>query len=271
MISISDNEFHMIADFIKKNYGIHMKSEKKVLIEGRLHTEIENLGFTSFSEYYEYLIHDKSGKAVSVLADRITTNHTFYMREAEHFYFYRDVILPELDRKVLERDLRIWCSACSTGEEAYTLAMITDEYFGLNKKDWDAKILATDISSQVLEVARQGIYNSEKLSSLPKSWQLNYFNVYDDENYRIDDRLKEEVIFRRFNLFTERYPFRKKFHVIFCRNAMIYFDSVEKQKLIDKFYQSLHTGGYLFIGHSESFDRSNDRFEYIMPSVCRKI
>lgn len=270
LISITDKEFELISDYIKNNYGVYLKSEKKILLEGRLHNNVEGLGFHSYSEYYNYLISDKTGKAAADLVDKITTNHTFFMREPDHFYFFRDTVLPFLVNNVKDRDLRIWCSACSTGEEAYTLAMIIDEFLGENKKNWDAKILATDISNHVLNIANKGIYSSDKIEPIPTIWKLNYFKKLNSENYIVSDRIKNEVIFRKFNLMEHSFPFKKKFHVIFCRNAMIYFDSGAKKQLVQHFYDSLDYGGFLFIGHSETIDRSLNQFKYVMPSVCQK-
>ena len=192
------------------------------------------------------------------------------MREEEHFRFFRDKILPELVIRVKSKDLRIWSAGCSSGEEPYTLAMIIDEFFGNEKFFWDTKILATDISSKVLDEAQKGVYRNEELAAIPKSWKLAYFSSYDDENSVISDKIKDEVIFRRFNL-MEKFPFKRKFHVIFCRNVMIYFDEETKKNLIDKFYNCLEDGVYLFIVLSETLNRDPNKFKAVMPSVYRKV
>lgn len=241
------------------------------LVNGRLHNVLLENGFENFTDYYNYVIADKSGKAIIQLIDKITTNHTFFMREADHFYYYRDKILPYLTTTVRDKDLRIWCAASSTGEEAYTLAMIVDEFFGREKALWDTKLLATDISEKVLTIAKKGVYDHEHIASLPKSWQINYFKSIDGNSSMIIDRIKNEVIFRKFNLMEKVFPFKKKFHVIFCRNVMIYFDQDTKTELVEKFYESMEEGGYLIIGHSESLIRETTKFKYIMPSVYRKI
>lgn len=214
---------------------------------------------------------DKTGKAITVLIDKITTNHTYFMREANHFYYLRDKVLPHLSQTVKDNDLRIWSAACSTGEEPYTLAMIIDEYFGRNKMYWDAKILATDISSQALASAQKGSFTVDRIQPLPSTWKINYFTQLQPGVYNINESIKKEVIFRKFNLNERIFPFRKKFHIIFCRNAMIYFGEETKKNLISKFYDSLCTGGYLFIGHSESIDRRYSKFRYVMPSVYQKV
>jgi chemotaxis protein methyltransferase CheR len=260
----------MLSSYIKSNYGIHLKQEKKSLITGRLYNVLTQKNFSSFSDYYEYVITDKTGDAVTTLIEKITTNHTFFMREPEHFDYFISKVLPFLTRIVRDKDLRIWSAGCSSGEEPYTLAMLIDEYLNKDKIYWDSKVLATDISNRVLNIAKQGVYDKDKIESLPSIWKTNYFKKLDDENYVLTDKIRNEVIYRKFNLMDQVFPFKKKFHVIFCRNVMIYFDSKTKDELVRKFYDSLEYGGYLFIGHSESINREATKFKYIMPAVYRK-
>jgi chemotaxis protein methyltransferase CheR len=260
-----------LTTFIKANYGIHLKAEKEALVIGRLQNVLLQNGFKNFSEYYEYLLADKTGIAVSTLLDKITTNHTYFMREAEHFAYFKEVVLPYLEKKVTDRDIRLWCAGCSSGEEPYTLAMIMDEYFEINKLYWDKKILATDISSKVLEEAKKGVYSNKDIELLPARWKLNYFNKVDTESSTICDKIKNEVIFRKFNLMETVFPFKKKFHVIFCRNVMIYFDEKTRSNLVNKYGNLLEPGGYLFIGHSEALSRENTSLKYVMPAVYRKV
>lgn len=271
MITITKKEFNQLATYIKTYYGIYLKEEKQALLVGRLQNTLIENGFHDFSEYYDYIISDKTGVAVTTLINCITTNHTFFMREEDHFKYFIDKALPAITKRAKDKDLRIWSAGCSSGEEPYTLSMIIDEYFGKEKLFWDAKILATDISSKVLEKARKGVYSNEKIATLPTNWKLSYFCNYDKDNCMIRDQFRNEVIFRKFNLMDKTFPFKRKFHVIFCRNVMIYFDEQTKRELIDKFYDSLEYGGYLFIGHSESLDRNQTRFQYVMPSVYRKV
>lgn len=271
MIEITDKEFVQLVSFIKANYGINIKEEKRALVTGRLSNTLLKNGYKSFSEFYDVLVSNKSSEAITMLVNRITTNHTFFMREKDHFIYFKNEVLPYLEKTVKEKDLRIWCAACSTGEESYTLAMILDEYFEENKKHWDKKVLATDISDKVLKEAKQGIYINEKLVTLPTLWKMNYFRIHDNNSHIVTDAIKKEVIYRKFNLMDKKFPFRKKFHVIFCRNVMIYFDIQTKIKLINKFYDIMEDGGYLFIGHSESIARNESNFKYIMPAIYRKI
>ncbi len=270
MINITEREFKLLADYIKSNYGINLKTEKKNLVLSRLQNVVLKMGFRNFTEYYDHLLADTSGVSVVTLIDKITTNHTYFMREANHFYYFRDVVLPSLKGCVKDKDLRIWCAACSTGEEPYTLAMIIDEFFGEEKRYWDTQILATDISHDALETAIKGVYSSERISPLPNRWKLRYFSKYDKENYKIIDRIKDDVIFRKINMTDRNFPFNKKLHVIFCRNLMIYFDNQEKESLVDRIYNCLSDGGYFFISHSESINRDKTKFKLISPGVYRK-
>lgn len=271
MLNITEKEFKKLAEYMKKYYGINFKPEKKSLVIGRLQNIISQGNFDSFSSYFDYIQADKTGEAVKTLINKLTTNHTFFMRESEHFMYFKDKILPYLASvEASKKDLRIWSAGCSSGEEPYTLAMIMADYFGANKGFWDTRILATDISTKALEKAIRGVYSKESISVLPKHWQLNYFNRLNDKEYAISDEIKKEVIFRRFNLNSAEFPFRKKFHVIFCRNVMIYFDAEAKRKLINKFYEITEPGGYLFIGHSESINRNETGYKYVMPALYRK-
>jgi chemotaxis protein methyltransferase CheR len=270
LITITNEEFKKLAEYIRLNYGINLKEEKRALVTGRLQSVLIENGFTNFTDYYNYVIKDKTGNASTVLLNQITTNHTFFMREADHFYYFRDTVLPYLKATVSSKDLRIWSAGCSSGEEPYTLAMIMDEFFGKDKALWDTKILATDISNKVLEKAKKGEYNNKDLTQLPPSWRLNYFNKTDANVSSINDKIKKEVIFRRFNLMNPTFSFKRKFHVIFCRNVMIYFNSETRDELTSKFYDLTEPGGYLFIGHSETLNREKTKYKFIMPAVYRK-
>ncbi len=271
MIRISDKEFNQLAEYIKANFGIYLKAEKKTLLYSRLYNILDEKNFKNFSEYYDYVVNDKTGEAITTLISKITTNHTYFMREADHFEYFKTAVLPFLQNTARNRDLRIWSAGCSTGEEVYTLAMIIDEFFGPDKPLWDTKLLATDISDKVLNIAVKGVYNKEQVGPLPSRWLKKYFMKDGSDNYIINDKIKNEVIFRKLNLMNWQYPFRKKFHVIFCRNVMIYFDNKTRYELVNKFYEYTEPGGYLFVGHSESLNREETKYKYIMPAVYRKI
>ncbi|MCR8659669.1 CheR family methyltransferase [Paenibacillus endoradicis] len=270
-LNISEQEFQQLAQYIHSHYGIHLKDEKKTLLVGRLQQVLYKLGMKSFSDYYYYLVTDRTGNAAKSLINHISTNHTFYMREADHFFFLRDHCLPQISPQQCNRDVRIWCAGCSSGEEAYTLAMILEDFYGAQTPNWDKKLLATDISTQALEKAVTGIYSSDAIESLPPLWRSKYLSKLPDQQYEMLPLIKEEILFRRFNLMAPSLPFKKKFHAIFCRNVMIYFDNPTKDRLIQQFYEATEPGGYLFLGHSESIDRNLFGFKYVQPSIYRKV
>ena len=270
MLNISDREYELLTDYILENYGIKLRNAKRSLVVGSLQNTLLQKSFNSFSEYYDYIVSDKTGEAVANLIDKITTNHTFFMREPEHFYYFRDNVLPYLAGAIKSKSLHIWSAGCSTGEEPYTLAMIIQDYFGADKALWDTKILATDISGKVLETAKKGEYRHKDIEAFPLYWRTNYFKKLGNDRSVVADEIRNEVIFRSFNLMNSSFPFKKKFHVIFCRNVMIYFDVQTKKELVDRFYDFMEPGGYLFIGHSESLNREETRFKYVIPAVYRK-
>lgn len=268
---MTDEEFLRIVGFLKSHYGIDM-SRKKPIVQGRLENYIRGSGFKSYSDYMDAMENDITGNLEKKLVNLLSTNHTYFMRESEHFTYLRQVVLPWLKKKEEKsKDLRIWCGASSTGEEPYTLAMILMDYFGLEHGAWDTKVLATDISTDVLQHAVGGLYTTEQVEVLPENWRRRFFRkVLNQDVYRVTDELKKEVIFRKFNL-MDPFPFRKKLHVVFLRNVMIYFDEKTKKELVHKIYEVMEPGGYLFIGQTETIDKGIGGFEMVRPSVYRKI
>lgn len=267
MVRLTDKEFHYLVRFVKDNYGIDL-SKKRVLLEGRLGNYLTERGFADYTSYIKMLEADKSGKELTILLNKVTTNHTYFMREPNHFDFLRDTALPQLERRVPDHDLRVWCAASSTGEEPYTLAMILQDYFGKKMPRWDKSLLATDLSMKVLDQARNGIYSIEAIKDVPDHWKRQYFKKMDADNVRVVDEIRGEVIFRRFNL-MEKITAKKPFHVVFCRNVMIYFDTPTKADLIDRIYDVMVPGGYFFVGYTETIPKPS-RFHYVMPSVYQK-
>jgi chemotaxis protein methyltransferase CheR len=268
-LDIKDREFIEFSNYIRSNFGINLTKKKKNLLVSRLNSILLNGSFSSFQDYFNYIVSDKTGYAVSQLVDRITTNHTYFYRESKHFEFLKETVIPEIVSKSKEKDIRIWSAGCATGEEPYTIAMVLDDYFKSQKLFWDTKVLATDLSLKALKSAKKGIYKYENISNLPITWQKKYFNKIEENKYEISNLLKAEVIYRRLNLMSN-YNFKKQFQVIFCRNVMIYFDNETTHEIVRKFYQILQPGGYLFISHSESLDRRKTRLKYIKPAIYRK-
>ena len=267
---MTDLEFRRISMYLKDRYGIDM-THKKEIMDGRLSNMIRIRGFDNYDAYMNTLMQDPSGEMEKELVNLLSTNHTYFMREFEHFEYMKKVVLPYLRKKEENiQDLRIWCGAASSGEEPYTLAMLLVDFFGLEHDKWDTTVLATDISTGVLQTAVRGVYKKEQIAELPDNWKRRFFrSVGEGEYFAITDELKNEVLFRQFNLMDD-FPFRKKLHVIFLRNVMIYFDRPTKQNLIKKLYDVLEPGGYLFVGRTETIEKGNVPFELVEPSIFRK-
>ena len=267
MIKITDDEFNFLVGYLKKQFGINLQ-HKRVLLEGRLGNYLSQSGYSNYSDYIKVLTEDRAGKELTNLLNRVTTNHTYFMREAEHFEYFSKSVLPIMESQVRNRDLRVWCAASSTGEEPYTLAMILHDYFGNKVPSWDKTLLATDISQKVLDHAKEGIYAEESIAKIPEHWKKKYFTRLKDGSVQIVPQIRKQVIYRPFNL-MDPIKFKSQFHAIFCRNVMIYFDGPTKTDLANRMYDSLFPGGYLFVGHTESVARPT-RFECVKPSVYQK-
>lgn len=269
-MNMTNEEFNRIFRFFKNRYGVDM-SQKKEIMEGRLTNYIHAGGWKSYSEYMNAVESDVTGKLEKELVNILTTNHTYFMREFEHFDYLKQVVLPWLkEKEARNRDLCIWCGASSTGEEPYMIAMMMKEFFGFEHGKWDTKVLATDVSTEALKQASAGIYTREQIEGLPEHWKRRFLKAIDNgERFVMTNEIKNEVIFRQFNL-MEPFPFKRKMHIVFLRNVMIYFDKETKQKLIQKVYDVMEPGGYLFIGRTEAIDREQTRFQLIQPSIFRK-
>ncbi len=267
---ITDEEFLRISGYMKKNYGIDL-TQKKVIINGRLDNYLRKSGYSTCTQYLDALVKDKTGTLEKMLVNLLTTNHTYFMREFEHFEFFRKTVLPWLKTKEEKtKSLRIWCGASSTGEEPYMIAMVLADFFGMDRKNWDTKILATDISTRALQQAMAGVYTAEQLKNLPGQWKKHFFKpVAGGSQFLVTEELKKEVLFRQFNLMN-RFPFKRKMHTVFLRNVMIYFDEDTKRQLLQKVYDFMEPGGYLFVGTTETIDRGSTPFQIIQPSIFRK-
>ena len=263
--------FDIIRKMLYNHYGIEMNDSKQTLMESRLNKLLRVKKINSYADYITYLKNDKTGQAMVELTSHLTTNHTHFNREPVHFDFFKKTALPEHGRIESEkgkRDLRIWCAGCSSGEESYMLAMLIHQYVKDQPGNWERTLLATDLSTKVLEIASKGEYTEERLSDLPAPLRSTYFKKIASEVYQANPVIRNHITFRRFNLMNA-FPFKNKFQVIFCRNVMIYFDNPTKNKLVERFHDSLVPGGYLFVGHSESF-RSQVKLKFVMPGVYKK-
>lgn len=274
IIQITDAEFKRIAKLVYTQFGINLTDKKKALVRGRLNKLIKGQGFSSFDEYFDYVLDDTTGKSLISLIDKISTNHSYFFRENDHFNFLLEQGFPEFVQKyenTPDGDLRIWSAGCAAGEEPYTLAILLYEYFGPRIYQGKPVILATDISLTALELAMEGVYVHERVKTVPKNLSDKYLRPEGKEKMAVTDNVKKMVLFKRLNFMRDSFPFKKKFHFIFCRNVMIYFDTETKLDLVAKFHRYLHDDGYLFIGHSETLGRGNELFKYVRPALYKKI
>lgn len=268
-LAISAEEFERFRTLIYDESGIALNDQKQGLVASRLSKRLRQLGLSSFSEYYDELMRDPQREEFTRMLDLISTNKTDFFREPRHFDFLRDEILPELTQ---EKTMRIWSSACSSGEEPYTIAMTL--YDGVSDpSQWDFKVLATDLSTRVLAKAAAGIYDEERVRDVPSDTVRRHFlrGRGDREGQlKVKPHLVSMIRFRRLNLMDEQYPIKSPLDLIFCRNVMIYFDRPTQERLVNKFYRYLKPGGHLFIGHSESLQWVNHPFKTVAPTIYWK-
>jgi len=267
-VELTDAHFIKISQIVYRLCGIYLKEGKEALVRARLMKRLRALGMEDFDTYVKYIESKEGANELISMVDVITTNKTGFFREPAHFEYLRDIIAPKLKN----RRLRFWSAACSSGEEAFSLAIVLKESIP-DIEHKDVKILATDISVKMLEKARQAIYGEDSLRDIPQAFVQKYFvkiqgnrQVY---NYQIKDNIKEIVRVARLNL-MEPWPMKSTFNVIFCRNVMIYFDRATQQTLINRFWDYLESGCYLFVGHSEGLSAISHKFEYVRPAIYRK-
>lgn len=269
---ITDKEFDLFRGMIYRETGIDLSERKKRLVIARLSKRLRALNLESFTDYYNYLQEDRNADSELVLLiNRITTNKTDYFREMHHFDYLKQELLPQIinaGEKGASRTLRIWSAGCSSGEEPYSLAMTVADTF-TKVRGWDIKILATDLDTDVLGKASQGLYNSMAVSPVPSAYMSKYFRR-SGSDYEVVPELKNMIYFRKLNLMNP-FPMKKQFDIIFCRNVIIYFDAQTKHELMTKFHQQLKNQGHMFIGHSESLMHMKDKFRYIKNTIYQKV
>lgn len=263
-----DADFERLTTFIKSNYGINL-AQKRQLVASRLGSTISEQGYKDFTDYINHILKNQNPNDIENIINKLTTNYTFFMREKQHYDFFRNTALPQIiEKHKTDKVLSIWSAGCSSGEEPYNISMYIKEFLGPKAKDWDTRVLATDICQQVLAKAKAGIY--ELPDTIPSEWRNKYFvKTSNPEQFEVAPDIKNNVIFRTFNL-MDPIKFKLKFDIIFCRNVMIYFDQPTKDALCDRFHDSSNPGGYLFIGHSESLNK-NTPYKTLAPATYQKV
>jgi chemotaxis protein methyltransferase CheR len=270
---IGDAEFHAIRRLVYDNFGINLTEQKRSLVIGRLQKVLRARQFATFEAYLEWLKTDQTGEALEELANRISTNHTFFWRENSHFEFFQQTVLPELAERHARDggNVRIWCAGCSSGEEPYTLVMLMKETWGAQYDRLAPLLLATDISATALRTAMGGVYSQERLDRMPAALRNKHFTRGPEpDTWRVSEAIRQQVVFRRHNLMNQTFPFKKAFDCIFCRNVMIYFDKPTRDGLVSRFHRHTVPGGYLFIGHSETLGHDSTHYQYVLPAGYRR-
>ncbi|MBD3184599.1 chemotaxis protein CheR [Candidatus Poribacteria bacterium] len=265
---MNQRTFNQYKDIIYEKSGIKLNKNKIPLLYARIGKRLHALGFSDHNKYLEFLM-DNNNDEITQLIDAISTNVTSFFREADHFVFLEEK-LKELTLEG-QKKFRIWSSACSTGEEPYSIALTVMESLG-NK--FDTKILATDISTQALEKAKNGLYSDKNIKNISPVMVNNYFKKefnHKLKNYEVKPVLKNMIIFRRLNLSKPPFPMNGPLDFVFCRNVMIYFDKKTRQMLVDEIYRLLGHGKYLFLGHSESLIGLSCKLNSVKPSIYVKM
>ena len=272
---LNDGEFHKFRKLIYEIAGISLSDRKRELVKSRLARRLRFYDLTSYGEYYDLLCDPKrSNGEIEHFINALTTNKTEFFRESHHFDYLRNTLFPALRQATLsgrEKKVRIWCAASSTGQEPYTLAMTMLDYFGPSS-DWDLRLLASDIDTQVLATASEGIYPESEMEGLSPALQKKHFireSRGNDPTWRAKPELRKLITFRQLNLIEPNWPIRIQFDAIFCRNVMIYFDQSTQSKLVERFSEYLVPEGMLFIGHSESLFSISDQFDSLGDTIYK--
>jgi len=273
-IGIGNKEYEFICRLVYERSRIHLGTDKQALVTSRLAKRLRLLQLDGYEEYCQLLRSPAGDEELRFLIDRISTNHTHFFREMGHFNFLKDVVFPRSPARVgaQTRKFRIWSAACSSGEEPYSLAIWLAEHLGpASSGFWD--IEASDISTRVLDLAAQGIYEHNRLGGVPPELLRRYFqkgSLDHDGQFRIKTELRQRVNFHQLNLLEGDYPFSKPFEVIFCRNVMIYFDRATQEALVRRLSEKLVPGGYLMVGHSESLNGIKHSLRLVQPAIYIK-
>ncbi len=269
-------EYELFRRLIYEKSGINLGDQKMQLVRARLGKQMRSGRYKSYRAYFEFVQSDPTGNELCRLIDAISTNTTHLFREKQHFDFLAKTIrgwAEDTHWRNGRRHVRIWSAACSSGEEAHSIAMTAHHQLA-NCLTLTPKILATDISTRVLARARAGLYEPHRLGTVPIEFRLRYLvAVHDQEGkpfMQISPDLQRLITFARLNLMSDTFPFHHPFDFIFCRNVMIYFDRPTQQTLVNKLARHLRPGGYLLIGHSESLNGLNQPLRYVRPTVYQK-
>jgi len=272
---LTDQHFRALAELVENQVGIKLPAGKRIMLEGRLQKRVRSLDYSDINEYVDGLFEGEHFETELIhLIDCVTTNKTDFFREPTHFEFIKNVAVPELVRRRGRgsRPLKIWSSACSTGMEAYTIAMVLDDMI-MSGANFQFSVLGTDISTGVLHAAEAGIYTPDMIAPVPQEMARRYFLSSKDparEEVRVVPKLRRCVNFMRMNLMDAVYPVDRDVDIIFCRNVLIYFDKPTQQKVVERLCTHLRPGGYFIVGHSESMiHNASTVLQQLQPTIFR--
>lgn len=264
---IDTETFDRFRCIVYDQVGISLGPHKEALVQARVSKRLRALGIGSYDEYLDLLEADDSGAELTLFVDAICTNVTSFFRESHQFDFMTDQMRKWLDEG--QRRFRFWSAACSSGEEPYSLAMTllnATQGYG----DVDMRVLATDISTKVLDRCLDGCYEADKLASVPEGWRDRYFTPVKTDHgqvFRVSPQVRDMVLFRRMNLATPPFPMQGPLDIVMCRNVMIYFDDAVRIALLHDIHRMLRPGGFLIVGHAESLTGINTDFKYLRPAI----
>ena len=272
--NLSDADFNKLASFIYTNYGIKLPITKKIMLESRLKPRLRINNIESYHEYCQFVLSGKCSESEIVnMIDLVSTNKTDFYRESAHFDFMYDVVLPEYYENNSEKPFKVWSSASSSGEEAYTIAIVISEFMD-GKRPFDYQILGTDISTRIIEKASLAVYPMDRVDVIPLAQKKKYLlrgKDLENPTVRIVPELRSKTFFKRLNLMDNSYDVPNDFDLIFCRNVLIYFDRETQENVINKLCNQLKKGGYFFLGHSESISGYDVPLKQIKPTMFQKI
>ena len=272
---LSPAEFKKIATYIEKNVGIKMPPEKRLMMQSRLSARLKALKMNSYQEYIDYVFSRGSNSdEIIMMIDAMTTNLTEFFREPQHFEYMKQEMLPRYAREG-RNSIKLWSAGCSTGQEPYTLSMVMTDFINSNGGPLrNYSILASDISTKVLDKASTAIYPRDAIKGIPIDILRKYFlKGKNPQNpvVRIKPEIRNKVNFMRLNFMDSNYGIKETFQIIFCRNVLIYFDKANQEKVIRQFLNYLEPGGYLFLGHSETIFGMDLPFQTVSPTVFQKM
>lgn len=265
-------DFEHIRDLVGERTGIVLSDHKITMVYGRLSRRLRQLKLSSFRDYLK-LLEDESGTELVEFTNALTTNLTSFFREPHHFEYMKNEALPALVKNRPEQRLRVWSAGCSTGEEPYTIGITLQESLERFIRNWDVKILATDLDTNVVQKGKNGVYEQERVNGIEDARLRKWFRKGGDSNsgkVSVADKIREMITFKQLNLLHE-WPMRGPFDIIFCRNVVIYFGKDTQRELFDRYADLLADDGYLFIGHSENLHKITDRFQLIGKTIYRKV